>query len=72
MGNGVGSRGADGVRRRQSVIVGARGASDTIFWQPSLISPLFMLLSLHPGMRDGVCVCFVACVRARLGAGPRL
>lgn len=64
---------ADGVRWRQSVIVGARGASNTIFWQANLISPLFMLLSLHPGMRDRACVsvCVFVCMLIG-GAGPRL
>lgn len=40
-----------------SVIVIPRSASNTRFWQANLISGLFMLLSLHPGVSEGARLC---------------
>lgn len=45
------------VTETPSVLVIPRSASNTRFWQANLISGLFMLRSLHPGVSEGACLC---------------
>lgn len=46
-----------------SVLVKPRGASYTMFWQANLITGLFMLLSLQPGVSERACMRVFICGR---------